>query len=477
MPPHRTRTGGGGGGATCWGNRRDGFWGGGGGGAHANRQANGKGGSGVVFVEEFAAASGGSATFTTTGIANANSLGENVAVDGTAFGSGSLTGSCSDSAPSNGQVDSITGNHCIKNVNDGKKGDSNSWIPSSTPYGNEKETFVGIRFKSAIKLKGFVISRDATGTYDDRRNGLKQVQVTTTAQPGISTTDWIDVGDAFKINGADVHTFAAQKGIIATGIRVVLTSDATDCIDELEVYGDFVHATEPTASEALEYVADQMDEITKSANALKLVDEVKGMGSMQVFTSAGAGTWKRPQGCTRIRMFVTGGGAGGGSHNSDDAQGGGGAGGTSIKLLDVKSHATVPFVVGKGGKSGTGNCHDCGENGEASTFGTSWNVAGTGGKHVPTWGIGGDGGGASGGEVTLKGGYGQSGNIDGYSNSEGGGNGGDSYWGGGGRGASNWAPNTPGRVGGGGGGNHRNQGESATRGAGGTGIIVVEEYY
>lgn len=49
----------------------------------------------------------------------------------------------------------------------------------------------------------------------------------------------------------------------------------------------------------------------------------------------------------------------------------------------------------------------------------------------------------------LHGGYGQSGNIDGHSNSEAGGNGGDSYWGGGGRGATHWGNRAPGKYGGG----------------------------
>ena len=68
------------------------------------------------------------------------------------------------------------------------------------------------------------------------------------------------------------------------------------------------------------------------------------------------------------------------------------------------------------------------------------------------------------------------GNIDGYGASEAGGNGGDSYWGGGGAGASHWGNRRPGRYGGGGGGNHASRGDNARQGAGGNGMIVVEEY-
>ena len=49
-----------------------------------------------------------------------------------------------------------------------------------------------------------------------------------------------------------------------------------------------------------------------------------GLVSMQAFTSSG--TWTKPAGVTKIKVYVTGGGGGGCSTNSDDLAAGGGAG-------------------------------------------------------------------------------------------------------------------------------------------------------
>lgn len=129
---------------------------------------------------------------------------------------------------------------------------------------------------------------------------------------------------------------------------------------------------------------------------------------------------------------------------------------------------------------GKGNCKTCGKPGGDSTFGGNVCV-GKGGRNVPNWGIGGAGGAATGGYLNLVGGYGHTGNIDGYGNSEAGGNGGDSYFGGGGAGASHWGQRRPGFNGGGGGGNYMGSGRGSwdvpATGKGGDGIVVIEEFY
>ena len=90
-------------------------------------------------------------------------------------------------------------------------------------------------------------------------------------------------------------------------------------------------------------------------------------------------------------MYITAGGAGGGSHNSDDAQGGGGAGATCIKIIAVTDlQQTTTLSVGAGGAGGTGNRPSSGGDGQPSSFGDFCTAAG--GKKVPTWGIGGEGG-------------------------------------------------------------------------------------
>jgi hypothetical protein len=160
-------------------------------------------------------------------------------------------------------------------------------------------------------------------------------------------------------------------------------------------------------------------------------------GFSRIASYTTSGTWIKPSGVTRIRVWVTGGGAGGGSHNSDDAQGGGGAGGTAIEIIDVSKLSSLKVEIGEGGDGGSGNCGNCGKPGTSSaisTFSGTVFASAAGGRVPETWGVGGQGGDATKGSLKLKGGWGHSGNIDGYGSSERGGNGGDSYWGGGGGG-------------------------------------------
>ena len=59
-----------------------------------------------------------------------------------------------------------------------------------------------------------------------------------------------------------------------------------------------------------------------------------GLQSQQVFTSSG--TWNKPSGITKVKVFVTGGGGGGsgvGGNQYDDGGQGGAAGGTAIKII------------------------------------------------------------------------------------------------------------------------------------------------
>ena len=66
------------------------------------------------------------------------------------------------------------------------------------------------------------------------------------------------------------------------------------------------------------------------------VTGVGGLKSTQVFTSNG--TYTKPSGVSKIRVYVTGGGGGGGGYGAaNDMGAGGGAGATAIKLIDVTS--------------------------------------------------------------------------------------------------------------------------------------------
>lgn len=198
-----------------------------------------------------------------------------------------------------------------------------------------------------------------------------------------------------------------------------------------------------------------------------------GLQSQQVFTSSG--TYTKPSGINKIKVYVTGGGGGGGGNgsNGSDAGSGGGAGGTAIEILDATSITTVAVTVGTGGGGGTGTGD--GGGGNTSSFGAYCSATGgeggTNGNQGPV--IGGFGGIGSNGDINLRGGSGQGG-FDGTTEWMSAGTGGDSFWSGGGRGALSSA-GKPGENGSGGGGgatyNTVQQGEN-----GGDGIIVVEEY-
>ncbi len=121
-----------------------------------------------------------------------------------------------------------------------------------------------------------------------------------------------------------------------------------------------------------------------------------GIESVQTFTSSG--TWTRPTGITKVRVFVTG--AGGGGKSVTGNFGGGGGGGTAIKLLDVSSISSATITIGSGGSA----TNDGGD----STWSDGTNtITGNGGRGATSsTGNGGSGGSASGGDINHEGGFG-----------------------------------------------------------------------
>ncbi|MEZ5304570.1 MAG: PEP-CTERM sorting domain-containing protein [Verrucomicrobiales bacterium] len=159
----------------------------------------------------------------------------NVALDGTAFGSGELGGS-----------------HLITNVNEGLYGNPHSWLQSvGATAGGE---FVGITLDDAYDIGAIAFGRSNVTTGDpcgfgicqDRSIGTYTLQYSQLPGAGLATlvtgdaaTGWADVGTISIADGASLpfgrHGFNLSGVQDATALRIIV-SDGSLAIDELEIY-------------------------------------------------------------------------------------------------------------------------------------------------------------------------------------------------------------------------------------------------
>ncbi len=191
-----------------------------------------------------------------------------------------------------------------------------------------------------------------------------------------------------------------------------------------------------------------------------------GFSRQEVFASSG--TWRAPDGVTRIRVRVVGGGGGGGAGDASFSGGGGGAGGYAEALAGVRPGLDYWVAVGAGGPGGGPG--SSGQDGGDSSFQgvCAATGGGGGGAHNPDVHGGGPGRGAGSGLLQSGGWGGDGANAAAVPA----GNGGASAFGGGGRGASMGGAPTYGIAAGSGGGG--GYGTPSSGGAGANGLVVIE---
>ena len=155
-----------------------------------------------------------------------------IQTEGTAFGSGSLAGYCSDvGAGLAGR--GATGIHCWENINDGRAGNSNSWIVG------QANDVAGVKFSSLRTISAISIARDSTGSYTDRSGGDFYVEYTTSgssdASPWSTTDGWTSLGPFSGWAATSENYYVFKTPVAADALRIKLAVGG-NCVDELRIY-------------------------------------------------------------------------------------------------------------------------------------------------------------------------------------------------------------------------------------------------
>ena len=159
---------------------------------------------------------------------------------------------------------------------------------------------------------------------------------------------------------------AGTQAVTETAYWSVLAATGTDVGTTITTQGDVLYR-DGSGLQRLAKPASNLFLQNTSGGVLSWAAAGGGLQSTQQFTASG--TWTKPAGITKIRVFCTGaGGSGGGSNDSSDAGAGGGAGGTAIEFLDATSLTSETVTIGAGGTTVSGENN--GVTGGTTSFGS-----------------------------------------------------------------------------------------------------------
>lgn len=270
-------------------------------------------------------------------------------------------------------------------------------------------------------------------------------------------------------------------GAATTANKISVIRAGADTIDGVTTAVDVITLTNGAAR----LVSNGVDRWSPAQKSLASVSGYKFL-RRTIVTAPGVTTYNKPSDAAALLVKVISGGGGGGSASgsgSGVASGSGGGGGAYAEAFITAPAASYSVTNGAGGTAGTGG--GGGGNGGASSFGAfavaGGGQGGLGGAKTTSQyrsADGGLGGVPSAGDVLIGGGKGRFGLALGASANGFGGEGGQAAHGGpGGMGAPHGGTGNGGVYpGGGGGGGCEDGGVNRSGGAGGNGMIVIEEY-